>query len=418
MDLQAELTTMARRAKAAARQLALADWARKNQALEFIAAEIAARQAAIAAANQRDLEAGAQAGLSAALLDRLRLTPKRFTDLTDGLLQIIDLPDPVGREDWSRTLPNGLNLRKVRVPIGVILIIYESRPNVTVDAAALCLKAGNATILRGGKEAINSNLALAEAITAGCRRAGLDDAAVQLIPWTDRQVVNELLKLDQYIDLVMPRGGEGLIRSVAEHSRIPVIKHYKGVCHVYVDKDADAPLALKIVENAKCQRPATCNAAETLLIHQDIAASFAPLVAQVLLARGVELRGDDAFRQLVPQARPATEADWYAEYLDLILAVRIVPSLDEAIAHIAKYGSAHSDAIVSRDAAACEKFLHDVDSAAVYANASTRFTDGFEFGMGAEIGISTDRIHARGPMGLDELTIYKYVVRGSGQLRG
>ncbi len=417
MDFHAELQNMGRRAKAAARKLAATSTAKKNDALRAIGAEIRTQQDSINQANCQDLDQGEKNGLSSTLLDRLRLTPKRTDEMVAGLQQVAALPDPAGKIDFTRTLPNGLELSKVRVPIGVIGIIYESRPNVTVDAAALCLKAGNAVILRGGKEAINSNRALAAAIAGGCRRAGLDEAAVQLIPWTDRAAVNVLLKLDNYLDLIIPRGGEGLIRFVAENSTIPVIKHYKGVCHVYVDKAADEEMALAIVENAKCQRPGTCNAAETLLIHRDIAASFAPTIAARLSANGVELRGDEAFRQLVPEARPAAEDDWYEEYLELILAVRIVGSLEEAIEHIATYGSAHSDAIVSSDPAACEKFLAEVDSTSVYANASTRFTDGFQFGMGAEIGISTGRIHARGPMGLEELTIYKYVVRGNGQLR-
>ena len=418
MDYQHELAQMGRQAKAAARRLALMTTAEKDACLRGIAAALEAQQAAILAANQQDLAAGAQAGLTGAMLDRLKLDPKRLAGIAQAVREVAALPDPVGKVDYERRLPNGLLLRKVRVPIGVIGIIYESRPNVTVDAGVLCLKAGNPVLLRGGSEALHSNLALAAAMSAGGAAAGLPAGAVTLLPWTDRAAVTAMLKLNDYLSLVIPRGGESLIRVVTANATVPVIKHYKGVCHVYVDRAADLDMALAITENAKCQRPATCNAAETLLIHRDVAATFAPLVAQRLQARGVELRGDDAFRALVPSAEPASEDDWYAEYLDLILSVRIVDDLAAAIAHIEQYGSAHSDAIVSSDAKACERFLNEVDSCAVYANASTRFTDGGEFGMGAEIGISTDRLHARGPMGLDELTSYKYVVIGTGQVRG
>jgi glutamate-5-semialdehyde dehydrogenase len=337
--------------------------------------------------------------------------------MAKGLRVVAGLPDPVGKVDSTWLRPNGLEIRRVRVPIGVIAIIYESRPNVTVDAAGLCLKTGNAVFLRGGSESFESNQCLVRIMTEAGGSVGLPPGAVQMVPWTEREVVSQLLRLDQYIDLVIPRGGKGLIRTVVETATMPVIKHYEGVCHIYVDKAADPEMALRIIENAKCQRPATCNAVEKVLIHADIAAEFAPRLGRRLLERRVELRGDPAFCRLVSDAKPATDDDWYAEYLDLILTVGVVDSLEAAIAHITKYGSAHSDAIITANKAAAQQFTTEVDSAAVYVNASTRFTDGGQFGMGAEIGISTDRIHARGPMGLDELTIYKYIVQGNGQIR-
>ena len=417
IDLAAAMEEMGRRAKAAARKLALMDAEAKNACLLAIAKALETRQASILQANEKDLASGAEKGLSEALIDRLRLTPERIAGIGAGLREVAELPDPVGKVESSKTLPNGLLLQKVRVPIGVIGIIYESRPNVTVDAGALCLKAGNPVILRGGSEAIHSNRALADAMREGGDWAGMPAGAVQLIPWTDREAVRVLLTMNDYLDLVIPRGGEALVRFVATTATVPVIKHYKGVCQIYVDKAADIDMALAIVENAKCQRPGVCNAAETLLIHRDIAEEFAPKVAARLGAAGVELRGDESFRRLVPQALAASEDDWYEEYLDLILAVRVIDGIDEAIEHIATYGSGHSEAIVSADRAACDQFLHQVDSCAVYVNASTRFTDGGQFGMGAEIGISTDRLHARGPMGLEELTTYKFAVLGDGQIR-
>jgi glutamate-5-semialdehyde dehydrogenase len=333
--------------------------------------------------------------------------------MAKGVREVAALPDPVGKtiSEWTR--PNGIRIQKVRVPIGVILIIYESRPNVTADAGCLCFKTGNAVILRGGSEAIHSNLAIADAMNV----PGLPPNSITVVPTTDRAAIDELLQLDDLINLCIPRGGEGLIRAVAEKSRIPVIKHYKGVCHVYVDRDADFDMAEEIVVNAKCQRPGVCNAIETLLIDEKIADQFLPRVAKALAEKKVELRGDDRTRQLVPSAKPATEDDWYAEYLDLILAVRVINGVDEAIDHITKYGSAHSDAIVTRNKATAEKFLREVDSSSVFWNASTRLADGAQYGFGAEIGISTDKLHARGPMGLEELTSYKFVVVGDGQLR-
>jgi glutamate-5-semialdehyde dehydrogenase len=347
------------------------------------------------------------------MLDRLTLTDKRISEMAKGVCEVAALPDPVGTtiSEWTR--PNGIRIRKVRVPIGVILIIYESRPNVTADAACLCFKTGNAVILRGGSEAIHSNLAIAVAMNV----PGLPPNSITVVPTTDRAAIDELLELDDLINLCIPRGGEGLIRAVAEKSRIPVIKHYKGVCHVYVDREADFDMAEKIVINAKCQRPGVCNAIETLLIDEKIADKFLPRIAKALTENKVELRGDDRTRQLVSNAKPATEDDWYAEYLDLILAVRVVQGVDAAIDHITKYGSAHSDAIVTGNKTTAEKFLREVDSSSVFWNASTRLADGGQYGFGAEIGISTDKIHARGPMGLEELTSYKFVVVGDGQVR-
>ena len=416
-DFQQELEALGQRARSAGRQLAQISAAHKNRGLETIAEKLIEQQAGILAANDADLEQGKVKGLSAALLDRLKLTPARILDMAKGLRALVGLPDPIGRVDSTWLRPNGLEIRRVRVPIGVIAIIYEARPNVTVDAAGLCMKAGNAVVLRGGTEAIRSNLILAEVMLAGLREADLPESAIQVVPWTDREVINQLLRLDKYIDLVIPRGGEGLIRTVVENSLIPVIKHYKGVCHIYVDQAADFAMALKIIENAKCQRPGVCNAVEKILIHKDVAANFAPQLAALFKKRKVEMRGDPAFCALVPDAKPATEQDWYEEYLDLIITVKVVDSLEAAAEHITMYGSAHSDAIITADRHASSRFVELVDSAAVYVNASTRFTDGGQFGMGAEIGISTDRIHARGPMGLEELTSYKYVVYGSGQVR-
>jgi len=416
-EIRNALLEMGERARIASHRLAIMTTDQKNNCLRAMADVIEIESENLKKENAKDLEAGRNAGLSAAMLERLALTEKGIKSMAKGLRDVAELEDPVGRQlgEWIR--PNELDIRKVSVPIGVIAIVYESRPNVTVDAAGLCLKAGNAVILRGGKEAIHSNIALAHCMNRAGLSTGLPEGAVQLIPWTDRTAVTLMLKLDKYIDLVIPRGGEGLIRTVVENSTIPVIKHYKGICHVYVDSEADIDMALKIVENAKCQRPGVCNAAETLLIHKSIAAKFAPKIAAVLKKRGVEMRGDNEFRKLVPDAKAASEEDWTTEYLDLILSIRIVPSLDVAIEHINFYGSKHSDAIVTRNQSSAKRFLSEVDSAAVYVNASTRFTDGGEFGMGAEIGISTDKLHARGPMGLAELTSYKYIIYGNGQCR-
>lgn len=414
-EIKTALERMGSEAKAAARKLATATTGEKNNWLNAMADAIDANTAFILAENSRDMEAGKANGLSAAMLDRLRLDEKRIKGISDGLRHVVTLPDPVGRrlDDFKR--PNGLDIEKVSVPIGVIAIIYESRPNVTVDATGLCLKAGNAVILRGGSEALHSNLALAKLISDAGVKAGMPAGTIQMIPWTGHEAVSLMLKMNQYIDLVIPRGGERLIRAVVEQATMPVIKHYKGVCHTFVDESCDFDRACDIIENAKVQRPSACNAIETLLIHKNALAKFAPMIAKRLA--NVELHADEAFRALVPSALPATEDDWTREYLDLKLAVRTVDSLDEAIAHINKYGSGHSDCILTDNPEHAEKFLNEVDSATVYVNASTRFTDGGEFGFGAEIGISTDKLHARGPMGLVELTSYKYKVRGSGQIR-
>jgi glutamate-5-semialdehyde dehydrogenase len=413
MDLKKQMQFLAERSRDASRALAKLDAETKNSLLRAMADGIEKSADCIQSANAKDLEAGMKAGLTVAMLDRLTLTDKRISEMAKGVREVAALPDPVGKtiSEWTR--PNGMRIQKVRVPIGVILIIYESRPNVTADAGCLCFKTGNAVILRGGSEAIHSNLAIADAMNV----PGLPANSITVVPMTDRAAIDELLQLDELINLCIPRGGEGLIRAVAEKSRIPVIKHYKGVCHVYVDRDADFDMAEKIVVNAKCQRPGVCNATETLLIDEKIADRFLPRVAKALAEKKVELRGDERTRQLVPSAKPATEDDWYAEYLDLILAVRVLNGVDEAVDHITKYGSAHSDAIVTGNKATAEKFLREVDSSSVFWNASTRLADGGQYGFGAEIGISTDKLHARGPMGLEELTSYKFVVVGDGQLR-
>jgi glutamate-5-semialdehyde dehydrogenase len=405
-------------AKAAGRRLAKLSTAEKNTILEAMADELDTRRAFLKEENAKDLAAGQEAGLPSAMLDRLTLTDARIDGMIKGLRDVAALDDPVGELISTRNRPNGLEIRKVRVPIGAIGIIFESRPNVTCDAAALCFKTANAVILRGGKEAINSNLAIVKAMQTGGKTKGLPDNAIQLIPTTDRDAVKVMCEMTDYLDLIIPRGGEGLIRAVTEMARVPVIKHYKGVCHTYVDVTADLDMALRIAENAKCQRPGVCNAMETLLVHKDVAAKFLPMMGEVFDRRGVEMRGDETARKLISSAKPATEDDWYEEYLDMVLAIRVVDGVDAAIEHINTYGTGHSDAIVAQDEDTEAAFLAGVDSATVYVNASTRFTDGAEFGMGAEIGTSTDKLHARGPMGLEELTSYKYVISGTGQVRG
>jgi glutamate-5-semialdehyde dehydrogenase len=412
------LELIGQRAAAASRILAQTTTAKKDEALLAIARRIEQETPAILAANEEDLRAGAQSGLSSAMLDRARLDPKRIQTIANSVREVVQLTDPVGEvlKEWSR--PNGLKISKRRVPIGVIGIIYESRPNVTSDAASLCLKAGNAVILRGGSEAIRSNLALAEAISKGCQDAGLPEHAVQLVPSTDRAAVTLMAQLDRYIHLIIPRGGRSLIEAVTSAARMPVIKHFDGVCAAYVDRAADLQMAEQIVINAKCQRPSVCNAIETMLVHQEVARRFLPACAEALWQRGVELRGDQLTQEILgPKVLPAVEEDWRTEYLDLVLAIKTVNGLQEAVDHIETYGSHHSDAIVTEDRLVAEKFLNQVDSATVFWNASTRFNDGAEFGFGAEIGISTDRLHARGPMGLEELTSYKYLVEGTGQIR-
>jgi glutamate-5-semialdehyde dehydrogenase len=399
--------------------LALCSEDRKNAALLAMADAIEAAGAEIVAANGRDLQAAPGYGLNAAAVDRLRLDAPRIHAMAAGVREVAALPDPCGEiiRQWTR--PNGMQITKLRVPIGVVGIIYESRPNVTADAAVLCVKSGNACILRGGKEAIHSNAAIAKALSAGAVHAGLSADIVQLVPFTDREGVRLLAQMDRYLDVIVPRGGHALIEAVVEHARMPVIKHYHGVCHVYVDQAADLAMAEKIAVNAKCQRPGVCNAMETLLVHRDVAGEFLPSVAKALRDRGVELRGDKRTCEVLgADVKAATEEDWTTEYLDLILSIRVVDSLEQAIDHIEHYGSHHSDSIVTADEAAARKFLAAVDSAAVFWNVSTRFCDGGEFGFGAEIGISTDKLHARGPMGLEELTTYKYLVTGAGQVRG
>ncbi|MGE0869587.1 MAG: glutamate-5-semialdehyde dehydrogenase [Kofleriaceae bacterium] len=404
--------------KAAARIVAKASADSRHEALEAIAAAIDEGMATILAANARDMLAGEAAGLSAAMLDRLRLDPARVQGLSRAVREIAGAPDIVGRVEHTEVRPNGLAVSRVRIPLGVIAMIYESRPNVTTDAAALCLKAGNACILRGGREAHESNRALLGAVQAGLAHAGLPREAAQIVPLTDREAIAELVKLDDLVDLCIPRGGEGLIRYVADHARVPVIKHYKGVCHIYVHTAADLESAVRIVENAKVQRPGVCNAVETVLIDRAIAPTIVPRLVASLAPR-VELRGDETVRSLGgPAVRAATEDDWYAEYLDLIVALRVVDSLDEAIAHIERYGSNHTESIITQDEAAADRFLREVDSSTVMVNASTRFADGGELGLGAEIGISTTRLHCYGPMGAEGLTTTKFVVRGTGQVRG
>jgi len=418
-DLASQVEGMGRRARRAARALALCSTDAKNAALQAMADAIEAAESEIVAANAEDLAAAPGYGLNAAAIDRLRLTPERILAMANGVREVALLPDPVGESirAWSR--PNGLKITKLRVPIGVVGIIYESRPNVTADAAVLCLKSGNACILRGGKESIHSNLAIAKALSAGAESAGLSPDVIQLVPFTDREGVRLLAQMDRYLDVIVPRGGHALIEAVVQHARMPVIKHYHGVCHVFVDRSADLGMAEKIVINAKCQRPGVCNAMETMLVHRDIAEKFLPMVAASLAAKGVELRGDHRTCEVLGSAvTPAKEEDWTAEYLDLILSIRVVDSLEEAVEHIENYGSHHTDSIVTADEASARKFLAAVDSATVLWNASTRFSDGGEFGFGAEIGISTDKLHARGPMGLEELTTYKYLVEGTGQVRG
>lgn len=418
MSLHDDMLVMGDKAVAASRALAKLSSRRKNNILEAMASEIEARRDSIKAENAKDMEAGRKSGLSTALLDRLNLTDARIDGMVKGIRDLVVLKDPVGARISKWVRPNGLEILKVRVPLGVIAIIYESRPNVTADAAALCIKTSNAVILRGGSESIHSNLAIADALQAGGKKKGLPDNSVQLVPTTDRDAIRELVQMVGRVDLAIPRGGEGLINAVAEHARVPVIKHYKGVCHVYVDDTAKQDDALKIIENAKCQRPGVCNAIEKVLVHEKIAAEFLPKMSALLDTRNVELRGDDASRTIVSSMKTATQEDWTTEYLDLILTVKVVADVDAAIAHINSNGSHHSDAIITENEKAADKFTQEVDSATVYVNASTRFTDGAEFGMGAEIGISTEKLHARGPMGLEELTTYKYVIHGNGQIRG
>ncbi|MCU0974256.1 MAG: glutamate-5-semialdehyde dehydrogenase [Burkholderiales bacterium] len=417
MDVQTYMQGVGKAARSAARAMAKADTRAKDRALLEIAAAIARDEARLLAANAEDLAAARERGLEPALIDRLTLTAKGVQSMADGLRQIAALPDPVGEITHLNFRPSGLQVGRMRVPLGVIGIIYEARPNVTADAAGLCLKAGNATILRGGSEAIRSNQAIAACVHTGLRAADLPEAAAQVVETTDRAAVGELLRLDQYVDVIVPRGGKALVERVIAESRIPMIKHLHGVCHVYLDDHADLEKAVRIADNAKTQRYGTCNTMETLLVHRRIAPLLLPRLAAIYFAKGVELRGCDTARDLVPEMKEATEDDWYTEYLSPILSVRVVDGLDQAIDHISLYGSQHTDAIVTEDLGRARRFLREVDSSSVMVNASTRFADGFEYGLGAEIGISTDKIHARGPVGLEGLTSLKFVVIGDGQIR-
>ncbi len=417
MSLENEIAAMLAQARGAARKLALASTEQKNAALAALAAMIRGSKSVILGANRIDLERARGSRLARAFIERLALTDDRIEAIARGVTEVAALPDPVGAtiDTWER--PNGLRIEKRRVPIGLIAVIYESRPNVTVDAAALCLKAGNAVVLRGGKEALASNACLAGLVASGLNEAGLPAAAATFIDNSDREVVQILKRHPDLIDLIIPRGGNAL-KAALEGSSVPLLPHFDGICHTYVDAAADLKMAEEICINAKCSRPSVCNAMEALLVHRAAAEKFLPALAARMKKAGVEIRGDERVRALIRDAKPATPGDWDAEYLDLILAIKVVDSLDEAIAFIERHGSHLADAIVTRDASAAARFQHEVDSATVYVNASTRFTDGYEFGFGAETGISTNRLHARGPMGLAELTTYKYVIHGSGQVRG
>lgn len=417
MTLAEQIVGIARAARVASLQVAHLKTELKNRLLTELATALKAQGAEIQAANARDVEAAQQAGLTSAMVDRLILNEQRINEMAKGLTEVAALPDPVGQvvKAWER--PNGLQVKKVRIPLGVIGMIYESRPNVTVDAAGLCLKSGNAIVLRGGSEAIHSNKFLGELMRTVLAKHDLNPDIIQVIPVTDREAMQILVKQTKYLDLMIPRGGENLMKWMEEHSRVPVIKHDKGICHVYVDKDADLKMAVAITFNAKVSRPGVCNAAETLLVHEAVAADFLPAVGQKLMAAGVKLRGDPATCKLIPEAKAATQADWDQEYLDLILAVRVVSSGEMAIDHIDRHGSMHTETIITQNPQTAEHFLNEVNSSVVLWNASTRFNDGGQLGLGAEIGISTTKIHAFGPMGLEELTTTKFVVVGKGQIR-
>ena len=417
IDIRDYMQGLGRAARAAARAVARADTATKDRALLAMAAEIRARAASLIAENRQDIQKAKQEGRDGAFIDRLTLNAKDVEQMARGVEQVAALADPIGQITGLEDRPTGIRVGRMRVPLGVIGIIYESRPNVTVDAAALCLKAGNACILRGGSEAIHSNRAIAACIKAGLAVAGLPQTAVQVVETADRAAVGELITMPEFVDIIVPRGGKDLIARLMRESKIPMIKHLDGVCHVYIDDAADAVMAVNIADNAKTQRYGTCNTLETLLVAEGIAARVLPEIAAIYRAKGVEMRGDEATRRLVPDAVAASEDDWYAEYLAPIAAIRVVKGLDEAIEHIARYGSQHTDAIVTGDKARADRFLREVDSASVMVNASTRFADGFEFGLGAEIGISTDKLHARGPVGLEGLTSQKFIVLGHGEVR-
>jgi glutamate-5-semialdehyde dehydrogenase len=412
-----DIKSLATECRLASQTLAQLDAPAKQALLAAMAQALDDEAPAILAANARDLDAAREKGVGSAMLDRLALDPQRLRGVADALREVAALPDPVGQVTRDDVRPNGIRVQKVRVPLGVIAMIYEARPNVTADAAALCIKAGNGVILRGGSEAIHSNTAIAQALRRALEAHGVPAAALTLVEDLRRETMLELLQLNDIVDLAIPRGGEGLIRFVAEHARVPVIKHYKGVCHLFVDDTADADLALRLLVDGKVSRPAACNSLETLLVHEAIAADFLPRAARALRERGVELRGDEASRRLVPDMAPATDADFAAEFLDLVIAVRVVADLDAAIAHIRHYGSDHTEVIATGDDAHAERFVQALRSAVVMVNASSRFSDGGELGLGAEIGISTTRLHAYGPMGLEALTVERFVVRGEGQTR-
>ena len=417
MDPREYSKNVAREAKEAAASIASATSNEKNEVLRRMAANIRENKDMLREENEKDLQAGREADLSPAMLDRLELTEDRIEKMAAGIDTVANLKDPVGSTIDGWKLGNGLKVEKTRVPLGVVCMIFESRPNVTADAASLCLKSGNAVVLRGGKEALNSNLAIHRCLEKALEDSDLDSRAVQMIDTTDRAVVDELLRSDQYIDVTIPRGGPGLISKVTETATMPVVKHYEGICHTYVHADADIDMAVTICENAKCQRPGVCNAMETMLVHEDIAEDFLTEIAPVFKEQDVRLKGDERTREILDDAAEATEEDWETEYLDLRLSVRVVDDLETAIEHINKYGSAHSDAVVTENVRVANTFLERVESATVYANASTRFTDGGQFGLGAEIGISTGKLHARGPMALEELNTYKWIIRGDGQIR-
>ncbi|WP_078084345.1 glutamate-5-semialdehyde dehydrogenase [Microbulbifer mangrovi] len=415
---EAKMQAMGRAARAAARLMARADTGTKNDALKAIAAELDAQRPQLAAANAIDMQNGRGNGLDAALLDRLELTEARIDGMIEGLNQIAELPDPVGEISDLKYRPSGIQVGKMRVPLGVVGIIYESRPNVTIDAASLCLKSGNATILRGGSEALHSNGAIAACIAAGLNKVGLPETAVQVVGTTDRAAVGALISMPEYVDVIVPRGGKGLIERISREARVPVIKHLDGICHVYLDDRADPEKAFNIALNAKTHRYGVCNAMETLLVADAVAAEFLPRLADAYAEKGVELRGCDRTREILPAALPATDEDWATEYLAPVLAIRVVADMDAAMDHIARYSSGHTESIVTEDYTRARRFMAEVDSSSVMVNASTRFADGFEYGLGAEIGISTDKIHARGPVGLEGLTSQKWIVFGDGHIRG